>query len=219
MTEARQIVALGQDSYYELTPFVLHCSPDEFASLRAFMEDVVKATPNPRNQKYALKRKQCTFVEDGACEYEFGQYNQTFRNDVEWPPMISRVLNIVRAQAVRFGVKPQWYNGVHTNLYRDGSVGVMPHSDKEKSMVDGAPIFSFTLLSDPARPRPFSIYTLGDKKMHDVRLEHGSMLVMYGQMQKHFKHGVEAAKPPKMYRDLARINLTVRAFRPEPTGA
>ena len=85
-------------------------------------------------------------------------------------------------------------------------------------MVQGAPIFSFTLLSDSARPRPFSIYTLDAVKIHDVLLDHGSMLIMYGDMQTHFKHGVEAAKPPRMYRDLARINLTVRAFRSEASG-
>lgn len=215
MAAQRTVVALGHESYYELSPSELDCDATEFEALRAFMRDIVKDSPNPRNPRGApLKRKQCTFVRPGAAEYEFGQYNQTFRDNAPWPPIVARALECARAHAARFGVDSVLYNGVHVNLYKNGSVGVKPHFDNEKSLVPGAPIFSFTLLSDPTLPRPFSIYTLAAEKLQDVSLAHGSMLVMYGNMQTHFKHGVEAAKPPRLYKNLARINLTVRAFSP-----
>lgn len=207
-------VALGLNSYYEVLPNTIQCDAPEFELLQKFMTNDVKSTPNPRNPRTFLKRKQCTFVTEHASEYEFGQYNQTFRSSSEeWPQLIREALRLTKHYAEQFNADPSWYNGVHVNLYSDGSVGVNPHFDKEASLVEGAPIFSFTLLSDASLPRLFSIYTLQNEKLHDVPLHHGSMMVMYGSMQTHFKHGLEAAKPPSKYKHLARINLTVRAFK------
>lgn len=192
-------------------------SVTEFDALYHFMEHAVKASPNPRNPSTFLKRKQCTFVTPGTSGYEFGQENETFRSSVdEWPLAVQRTLHEVKRLAgVHFGISGDSYNGVHANLYRDGSVGVNPHADKEVSMLAGKPIFSFTLLSDPTLPRPFSIYTPNQEKLHDINLGHGDILVMYGNMQQEFKHGIEAAKPPKKYKHLKRINMTVRAFLPQ----
>ena len=207
------------------TPSILRLSPntdllhqrkaigvtaEDFETLRSFMEDTVEATPNPRNPRHNLKRKQCTFVLPGIRGYVFGQYNQTFTGAPEtWPAIARRVLEIVHARAEH----PHLYTGVHVNLYRDGGVGVAPHADKEQSMLRGMPIYPFTLLRDPSTPRPFSIYTLDGAKLRDIPLGHGDLLVMRGAMQTEFKHGVEQLRPHKAY--APRINLTVRAFRPE----
>ena len=207
-------VSLGFDSYYEIFQNVIKCDEFQFDHLRDFMEFTVKASPNPRNPKFYLKRKQCTFVTEHASEYEFGQYNETFRFPLHnWPQLVQDALRLAQNNAYRYNVDPSWYNGVHVNLYKDGSVGVNPHFDKEVSMMEGAPIFSFTLLSDVSLPRLFSVYTLKNEKLHDVTLQHGSMMVMYGSMQKNFKHGIEPAKPPSKYKNAARINLTVLAYK------
>lgn len=214
LSQSSITVALGHESFYELRQNQLVCNYSEFDIIRDFMKNKVKATPNPRNPKTFLKRKQCTFVENNASEYHFGQYNQTFRQDhSEWPKVIQEALRLAKHHATRFNIDPDLYNGVHVNLYDDGSVGVKPHYDKEVSMLAGAPIFSFTLLSDPTLPRLFSIYDLHSTKLQDIVLEHGDMMVMFGKMQTHFKHGVEAAKPPQKYKHLSRINITVRAFK------
>ena len=213
-----------KDGVYSLSPRshigvhrnMLRVSPQEWKQLHHFMLHTVKRSPNPRNPATFLKRRQCTFVMPNASEYEFGQYNETFRQcPSQWNPVAKRVIDMVREIAPCYGVKDvSVYNGVHINLYNDGSVGVLPHTDKEQSMMEGLPIFSFTLLSDPSLPRPFSIYTEDAVKLHDILLRQGDLLVMYGQMQREFKHGIEKSTPPSKYKNLARINLTVRAFKP-----
>lgn len=181
----------------------------------AYLRHEVKKTPNPRNPNTFLRRKQCTFVEPDASSYEFGQFNETIRSEANaWPSVVKMALHMAQELASTvLHVDASLYNGVHANLYPSGDVGVLPHYDKEQSLVEGMPIFSFTLLSDPDRPRPFSIYTLEGVKLYDILLGQGDLLIMCGAMQKRFKHGVEAAKPPARFKDLIRINLTVRAFR------
>lgn len=207
--------ALTPRSVLVIERAALRVSPAQFEELRRFMADVVKPTPNPRNPKFFLNRKQCTFV-DGGVPYEFGQFNETFEQPMDtWPELAQHVLRLVR-ERVRgnemFGA--DLYNGVHVNLYPTGKVGVMPHRDNEKSLVEGAPIFSFTLLSDPMRPRDFTVYDCDNAPLYRAPLGHGDLLVMAGETNREFKHGVEPARPPAMYKDLVRINLTVRAFHP-----
>ena len=102
-------------------------------------------------------------------------------------------------------------SGIHVNLYKDGDVGVNPHSDKEDAHVKGLPIYLFTLLEDPSRPRSFSIYDKKGDKLADIPLGDGSLLTMKGGMQDDLLHGVEKHKPARSYK--ARISLTVRAFQ------
>lgn len=211
-----QMLYLGKESYVDIFPNYLKCDTDQFTDFQSFIVNNVPPSPNPMNPKTYLHRLQCTFALDNASSYEFGQENKTFRSNVEqWPLMVQQALHVAKESAKKFGLDPNLYNGVHANLFNTGSVGLNPHFDKERSMVSGAPIFSFTLLSDESLPRFFSIYTLDKEKLYDILLPHGCMLVMRGQMQQWFKHGVEPMKPPKMYKNLARINLTVRAFKVE----
>ena len=51
----------------------------------------------------------------------------------------------------------------------------------------------------------------------NVVLGHGDLIIMQGMMQDFFKHGIEAAKPAKDFKNARRLNLTVRAFKPEAT--
>ena len=208
--------SLSDASHVDLFQNSFRVASDEFDELLTFMKDTVRASPNPRNPKTFLKRKQCTFVSSDASAYHFGQHNDTFRDDVPWPSIVTKVLDLARLYTVsQCGVDASLYNGVHVNLYSDGSVGVNPHSDNETSLMLEYPIFSVTLLSDPSRPRAFSIYTKEDStKLYDIYLGDGDILVMSGDMQKEFKHGVEASKPAKLYKDLVRMNLTIRAFKP-----
>ncbi len=205
---------LSEDSYLELTSDGLQATEAEVDELLNFMKTKVQKTPNPRNPRTFLKRKQCTFVLPGITDYEFGQHNDTFRSKPEdWPAIVHKALTAVHRYAE---ADSDLYNGVHAVFYEDGSVGLNPHADKEDSMLEGMPIFSFTLLKDASKPRPFTIYKKNNEKLLDVMLQHGDMLIMGGKMQKQFKHGVEKAKPPRLYKNAPRINLTVRAFQKRP---
>lgn len=90
-------VSLGYDSYYEIFQNVIKCDEFQFDHLREFMEFTVKASPNPRNPKFYLKRKQCTFVTEHASEYEFGKYNETFRFPLHnWPQLVQDALRLAQ---------------------------------------------------------------------------------------------------------------------------
>ena len=113
--------------------------------LDAFMADDkrVPPTPNPFNRNTCILRKQATF---GAA-YNFGQKNTTIKYGEYWPEAVHRVLDMTKKLVEQQGGDPELYNGVHVNLYPHGGAGVAPHQDSERELLDGLPIFSFTLLS------------------------------------------------------------------------
>lgn len=202
-------LALSPTSNIDVTLGALSVSPCMVERLCDFMRVVVPASPNPRNPRTFLKRKQCTFVLPGTSSYHFGQEHKTFRMASRfWPAPVRAALQYVRDHVV---VDADAYNGVHVNLYEDASVGVAPHADKEASMLEGRSIYSFTLLQDPENPRPFSLYDAKGDKLFDILLDHESVLEMKGDMQKEFKHGIETMRPHHRFKP--RINMTVRAFR------
>tara|TARA_Y100000389_G_scaffold27924_1_gene23917 strand:+ start:1361 stop:2140 length:780 start_codon:yes stop_codon:yes gene_type:complete len=192
---------------------------EQTQELRTFILDETKVpkTPNPMNANYYVKRRQTTF---GAL-YSFGQKMASQGPDQRWPQAVTDALQFAQQFAEARGIAKELYNGVHANFYPDGSSGVAPHSDAEGDMLRGMPIISMTLLSGDKKPRPFSIYEKpakkGEKplKIADVVLGHGDVIVMMGRMQESFLHGVEAAKPPKEFKNAERMNLTVRAFTPD----
>jgi len=89
----------------------------------------------------------------------------------------------------------------------------MPHADKEDIFIANMPIYSYTILSDPSLPRGFQIYRNPELKTpaYDVLLGHGDLLVMAGDMQNRYKHGVKSTAS-KAYAELRRINMTVRSL-------
>jgi alkylated DNA repair dioxygenase AlkB len=160
--------------------------------------------------KTRVRRKQATF----GAKYDFGQSNTTIALDDRSPSLVRDCLTYAKGLAKERGLPHEQYNGVHVNLYSDGKAGVAKHFDKEADMVQGYPIFSFTYLgvTNP-QPRSFSIYK-NDKlktKIADVLLHSGDLLIMQGDMQQYFLHGVEATTK-KQFENARRLNLTVRAF-------
>jgi alkylated DNA repair dioxygenase AlkB len=199
--------------YLDHRPGTLPVSKSDFEGIYDFMKNRVAKTPNPRNRNTFLKRKQCTFVTPNTSDYIFaGQDNEHFVDD--WPPIVSKALEQVKAMEQ----DPWLYTAVHVNLYEDGGVGVEPHQDNEKNMVQEKSIYSYTLLQDESTPRDFSLYTLhanaknkDNEKVVDVSLGHGDLLIMKAGMQTRYKHGIGKVRPYKRYKP--RINLTVRALK------
>ena len=159
-------------------------------------------------------RKTATF----GGEYSFSrQKNIFFDTPVDhWPTAVQRALTLAKNIATEKGMDPNLYNVVHVNYYQDGNVGIDPHTDDERSLVAGAPIISVTLLDGTKIPRSFQIYNYKEIKPNDkiaeIDLNDGDVLVMEGEMQKYFKHGV-LKKISKVYKNARRINLTVRAMK------
>ena len=73
------------------------------------------------------------------------------------------------------------------------------HRDAEPDLEPGAPIFSYSFLSDgvastTCSPRLFDVYRLGARKpIAAIPLGHGDVLIMAGTMQETHEHGVRVS--------------------------
>jgi alkylated DNA repair dioxygenase AlkB len=118
-----------------------------------------------------------------------------------WP----QVLSELRARVCETTQTP--FNSVLCNLYRDGRDSMGMHADNEPELGDNPRIASLSL----GATRRFQ---LRHRRVRTARLDldlaSGSLLVMSGALQRHYRHGVpkqaEICEP--------RINLTFRCIQP-----
>lgn len=101
------------------------------------------------------------------------------------------------------------YSSVLLNLYRDGQDSVAWHADDEPGLAPGAPIASVSL--GAARDFQLRRTWMGSAAgpIVTVPLRPGSLLVMGGETQRHWRH----ALPRRRRVAGARINLTFRRMR------
>lgn len=85
------------------------------------------------------------------------------------------------------------YNSVGLNYYRDGRDSVAPHNDHLYEIVAGHPIALISL----GATRLMTIRSKNKpRRVFDIDLEGGSLLVMSYQTQLHYDHGVPKTKSP-----------------------
>lgn len=114
-----------------------------------------------------------------------------------WTPELLMIKRIIEPIA---GVA---FNSVLLNYYRDGNDSVAWHSDNEKALGTHPAIASVTF----GQVRSFDIRNKADhSEKYSVRLEHGSLLLMKGDLQSKWDHRI--AKSPRSMK--ARLNLTFR---------
>lgn len=106
------------------------------------------------------------------------------------------------------------FNEILVNWYADGSDYIGMHADSPNHHVrdpdHGFVVYSLTLWEEIGQPRLFRIKPIkGGRDRIDVPLEHGILVMMCGDMQKHYKHGVPAFKK----KTGRRINITMRQFK------
>jgi len=95
------------------------------------------------------------------------------------------------------------FNSVLLNYYRDGKDSVAWHSDKETVMGSHPIIASISF----GAVRSFDIRKKeGHHEKHSVRLEHGSLLIMKGDLQSKWEHRIAKTAVPIG----PRVNLTFR---------
>jgi len=115
----------------------------------------------------------------------------------EWTPELLELKKIVELSS---GIT---FNSVLLNYYRDGKDSVAWHSDKE-TVMGSHPIISSVSFGSV---RNFDIRKKEDhRQKHSVRLEHGSLLIMKGDLQSRWEHRI--AKTTEKIGP--RINLTFR---------
>lgn len=98
------------------------------------------------------------------------------------------------------------FNSVGLNLYRDGRDSVAPHNDHLDEIVEGFPIALLSL----GATRPMTIRAKEPpRRVLQIDLVAGSLLVMSYETQLHYTHGVPKVRDPVG----PRISL---AFRVKP---
>jgi alkylated DNA repair dioxygenase AlkB len=128
-------------------------------------------------------------------------YSGTLHEPRPWTPVLERVRErVCRLTGLRF-------NAVLLNLYRDGRDGMGWHADDEPELGPEPVIASVSF----GASRRFCLRHRRRKNLKlDLALEHGSLLLMAGAMQRNWVHAV-----PKTSRPVGeRINLTFRQVRP-----
>jgi len=96
------------------------------------------------------------------------------------------------------------FNSVLLNLYRDGQDSMGWHADKEAELGPNPVIASLSL----GQERVFKLRHQRSKRVLDVPLGSGSLLLMHGALQHHWQHSVPKSKKPMQ----PRINLTFRTI-------
>lgn len=117
-----------------------------------------------------------------------------------WTPVLNRLRKMCELTAQTS------FNSVLANWYRDGQDSMGMHADDEIELGAQPVIASLTL----GEARPFIFKHKETKCTHRVHLEHGSLLLMQGETQRYYLHGIN-----KTTKALGgRINLTFRYVYP-----
>ena len=132
-------------------------------------------------------------------------YSQREYQPLPWmPELLSLKVHVEETTPVaaytNSGLPKLGYNALLCNLYRDGNDSVGLHADAEPEM--GPVIASISL----GAGRLFKLKRENGSIAFSERLPHGSLFVMAGDTQKHFKH--EVPKEPGVTQP--RIKLTFR---------
>ena len=180
---------------------VLEYIPNLFeASLGAgLMEKFIKETPwtqkivNMYDKQVITPRLSAWFAD--AETYDYTSFRKSAPN--LWTPELLMIKSVIEPIA---GVR---FNSVLLNYYRDGNDSVAWHSDNEKALGTHPTIASVTF----GQVRSFDIRNKADhSEKYSVRLEHGSLLLMKGDLQSKWDHRIAKSNRPMK----ARLNLTFR---------
>jgi len=133
----------------------------------------------------------------------FGESDQPYgySNIVMHPEPLTTPLKIIQQRIEE--IAEHKFNTVLVNQYRDGNDSNGWHADNEKELGENPVIASISF--GEARPFHFKHRTLKAER-HKLNLEHGSLLIMKGEMQKYWLHQIAKTKTQIQ----PRINLTFR---------
>jgi alkylated DNA repair dioxygenase AlkB len=143
-----------------------------------------------------VRRQSCAFGDPGTI-YRYSGLRVAAH---AWPPWLQRAREMIECTV------DCRYPFVLCNLYPDGRAGLGWHADDEADLVADAPIASLSL----GAPRDFQLRRRDTREIVlRLCLEHDSLLVMAGQVQRFFQHRV----PVRARCAAARVNLTFRRMR------
>lgn len=123
-------------------------------------------------------------------------YSGITHSPLPWLPLLIEIKNNIE-QFTRHE-----FNSVLCNLYRNGQDSMGWHADKEPELGKNPCIVSLSL----GEERLFKLRHNKSKQTVDIVLSNGSLLLMGGELQYHWRHAVPKTQKPKS----ERINLTFR---------
>ncbi len=142
-----------------------------------------------------LQPRKIAWYGDPGLIYTYSNLTQT---TVPWTPVLLEILTRLRNET---GFT---FNSVLLNLYRNEADSMGWHSDNEKELGTDPTIASISL----GHPRIFQFKHVSRNLKTDILLENGSLLLMTGVTQSHWKHQL-----PKRRSIIGpRINLTFRTI-------
>ena len=190
------------ESWIILKKGYMPCPPSTFEDL--WNE---KPTQRPEGKIMGKPVQFPRFTQAYGMDYSFA--GQTAVSKEEVPPFVHQYhasLFSGEISAAKNGTLVNWYDAEQGDY-------IGPHSDDERHLVKGAPIFSFTVCDSESHYRRFRLRPKrGDGKTLIVKVENGDLLIMGGRCQLTHKH--EIMKPTKKANEAKgrRINVTDRLF-------
>jgi len=97
------------------------------------------------------------------------------------------------------------FNSVLLNRYRNGNDSISWHTDAEKELGKNPIIASVNF----GATREFQLRHIHTKEKLSIKLSHGSLLIMLGELQHFWQHQIPKTKKPVS----ERINLTFRVIK------
>ena len=126
-------------------------------------------------------------------------YSGVERRPVAWTPLLQKIKQDIEQ------IVSRTFNSVLLNWYRDGQDSMGWHADDEKELGNNPLIASLSLGAN----RDFQLHRKTDTKQKvTISIQNGSLLVMGGSLQHHWKH----ALPKRKNIQKPRINLTFRTI-------
>ncbi|SDR10059.1 Alkylated DNA repair dioxygenase AlkB [Chryseobacterium soldanellicola] len=199
-----QLSLFEANEYYEFPHELLEYT-DRFLSEKEATElknILIKATPWKQTSqkmydKTVITPRLTAWYGDSSRSYQLGgnQFNVN-----SWSPeLFSLKQRIEDATGNRF-------NSVLLNLYRDGNDSVAWHRDKESELGSRPVIASVSL----GQVRNFDFRKVDQHDLkYSLPLQHGSLLIMKGDLQIHWEHRIAKSTKPMQ----PRINLTFRLVK------
>jgi len=145
--------------------------------------------------KHIVTKRKVAWYGDGSYQYT---YSKSTKQALPWTYQLLALRAIVENKT---GTR---FNSCLLNLYHDGGEGMSWHSDDEEALATNAPIASLSF----GATRKFSFKHKETKETVSLELEAGSLLIMKGEIQKHWLHSL----PKTTKVSVPRINLTFRKY-------
>lgn len=174
-------------------------SKEEADKLLSFLKENVSWEQkfyNYGGKQVAQPRLTAWYADDPGMKYSYSGVTQQVQ---AWLPELLELKKKIEA------VSGWQYNSVLLNFYRDGNDSVGLHADNEKELGKDPNIASVSL----GATRSFILVRNGTSENKlEYKLSHGSLLIMSGTTQAHWKHMIP--KEPELTE--GRINLTFRTI-------